>query len=318
MVFSSVIALLLACGLALAYRDRSRALGAEESPVLVNDYVAAFEIVTSFPHDADAFTQGLAFDAGGKLYESDGLYRKSAVRSVDVMTGHSERRVANAANHFGEGIAIVGNRMLQLTWQEKVVNEFSLPDLQLRHSHDLPCAKGTDTQPTRCNEGWGLAYDGKRLYLTDSTDKLFFLNPSTFESVAPPVQIYDHRMKRPVHGVNELEWVDGELWGNVFPMYQGEASECIVRINATDASVIGWIDLRGLQAMQREAVRRTPHNYVLNGIAYHPSSKRLYVTGKQWDKMYHVRVKAAEHDMQKPQWVESNCHLGRADGKRFG
>ena len=205
MVFSSVLALLLACGLALAYKDRlnrnggeGRSLGAEEAPALAGTYVGTFEIVTSFPHDADAFTQGLAFDAGGKLYESDGLYRKSAVRSVDVMTGRSERRVANAAAHFGEGLAVVGNRMLQLTWQEKLVHEFSLPDLQLRHSHDLPCAKGTDTQPTPCREGWGLAYDGARLYLTDSTDKLFFLNPATLESVAPPIQIYDHRMKRPV------------------------------------------------------------------------------------------------------------------------
>jgi len=126
-------------------------------------------------------------------------------------------------------------------------------------------------------------------------------------------------MKRAVHGVNELEWVDGELWGNVFPMYQGEASECIVRLNASDASVLGWIDLRGLLAKQREAVRLSSHNYVLNGIAYHPNSKRLYVTGKQWDHMYQLRIKPASAESQTGKYVESACHLGRADGKRaFG
>ena len=118
--------------------------------------------------------------------------------------------------------------------------------------------------------------------------------------------------------MNALEWVEGELWGNVFPMYQGEASECIVRINATDASVLGWIDMRGLLSRQREAVRRSSHNYVLNGIAYHSNSKRLYVTGKQWDHMYQVRIKPGEEGQQTPQFVESNCHLGPASGMRHG
>jgi len=242
------------------------------------------------------------------------------VRSVHVQSGssetaHGQKRTPNVGNHFGEGIAIVGSRLLQLTWKEQVVNEFALPSLQLTKSHTLPCARGEAGAPP-CREGWGLAYDGaSRLYLTDSTDKLYFLDPSTLQSVAPPRQIYDPRMKRPVHGVNELEWVEGELWGNVFPMYQGEASECIVRINATDATVIGWIDLRGLLAKQREAVRQQSHNYVLNGIAYHSDSKRLYITGKQWDHMYQLRIKPGTTDMQSAKYVEGACHLGRADGK---
>ena len=91
-----------------------------------------------------------------------------------------------------------------------------------------------------------------------------------------------------------------------------------MRLNATDASVLGWVDLRGLLAKQRPDVRRSSHNYVLNGVAYHPNSKRLYVTGKQWDHMYHIRVKAGSSEQQNAQYVESGCHLGRADGKRFG
>jgi len=307
-MFPAAIAALAAASTA------ARSLGAEQSPL--NDaYVSTYEVVTSFPHDGNAFTQGLIFDDAGNLYESDGLYRKSAVREVHVQTGSSHKKVDNQGTHFGEGIAIVGNRLLQLTWQDKVVNEYSLPELTLMATHKLPCAG----EATPCREGWGLAYDGKLLYLTDSTDKLFYLDPTSLQTVAPPRQIYDRRMGRPVHGVNELEMVDGELWGNIFPMYQGEASECIVRINATDASVIGWIDMRGLLAKQRDMVRRSSHNYVFNGIAYHGNSKRLYVTGKQWDHMYHVRVKPAQDDQQTPQFVEGGCHLGRADGKRaFG
>jgi len=199
------------------------------------------------------------------------------------------------------------------------MNVFSLPELNFLHTAAMPCATGKDTQPVTCREGWGLAYDGSRLYYTDSTDKLFYLDPTTFKSVEKPRQIYDPVMKRPVHGVNELEWVDGELWGNVFPMYQGEASECLVRINATDATVIGWVDLRGLLGRQRDAVRSQSHNYVLNGVAYHGTSKRLYVTGKQWDHMYQIRVKPGTAEQQNGHFVDGACHLGRADGKRsFG
>ena len=254
--------LLLTCGLTLVYSDHEvvehfpggRALGAEVSPVASSEgaYVSTYEIVTTFPHEIGAFTQGLAFDANGQLYESDGLYRQSAVRTVHPLTGSSDKKRTNEPHHFGEGIAIIGDRMLQLTWQEKVVHEWKLPDLTLKTTHKLPCANNADPRGA-CREGWGLAYDGAKLYLTDSGDKLFFLDPTTLQSVEPPRTIWDARMNRAVHGVNELEWVDGELWGNVFPMYQGEASECIVRINATDATVLGWIDLRGLLSRQREA-----------------------------------------------------------------
>ena len=310
--------LLVSSAFAFGHLGGQRELGAEVSPIN-SAYVSTYEVVMEFPHDPNAFTQGLIFDAHGQLYESDGLYRQSAVRIVEPRTGASTKRVANPAHHFGEGLAIVGERMLQLTWKEQVVNEFSLPDLQHKHSHKLPCGHGADAHGARCAEGWGLAYDGAKLYMTDSTDKLFFLDPTTLRSVAPPRQIYDPRMERPVHGVNELEWVDGELWGNVLPLYQGEASECIVRLNASDATVLGWIDARGLLARQRDTVRRQPHNLVLNGIAYHEPSKRLYVTGKQWDHMYQVRVKAAPPEHQTAQFVEANCHLGRADGRHaFG
>lgn len=111
-----------------------------------------------------------------------------------------------------------------------------------------------------------------------------------------------------VHGVNELEWVNGELWGNIYPMYQHKSSECVVRIDANTGKVIGWVDLRGLLAKQRSSVRTNSRNFVLNGIAYHEQSGRLYVTGKKWDQMYQIRLKPAPH--LGPDHVKSVCNLG--------
>lgn len=294
-------------------RGAPRELGAEESPI-TDAYVSKYEVITKWPHKGDAFTQGLAFDEQGTLYESDGIQRRSAVRSINVPNGENIAVTRNSATDFGEGITVIGDKLVQLTWQNNVVHEYSLPSLTKTRSRKLAC-RG---EPGGCKEGWGLAYEPSEgvLYMTDSTDKLFTLDPESLQSRGAARSIVDPRMGRAVYGVNELEWVEGELWGNVFPMYQGTASECIVRINATDASVIGWIDMRGLFGSQRVGVRQQPHNYVLNGIAYHKPSKRLYVTGKSWDHMYHVRVVPDEKVHQSAAHVASICSLGDASGLR--
>lgn len=304
-IFYSAVFFILVAG---AYAVQ-RKLGLEASP-LNSAYVSTYEIVQTFAHENDAFTQGLTFDDQGNLYESDGLYGRSGVRHVDVLSGKSKKFVANERAHFGEGLQVVGDRLLQLTWKEQVFNEYQLPSLTKVGTHKLPCA------PT-CHEGWGLAYDPSKsaLYMTDSTDKLFTLDPATLKPTKPAQQIYDKRLGRPINGVNELEFIDGELWGNIYPMYQGTASECLVRINATDASVIGWVDMRGLLAKQRQTVRANSHNYVLNGIAYHSQSGRLYVTGKQWDKMYQIRVTPAERALQTEAHIHQHCSLGRTSGR---
>ena len=343
---AALFAILIAGAVTVTWSRESRNLGFESSPIN-SAYVSTYEVLNTFPHDPDSFTQGLTFDEHGTLYESDGLYGRSGVRIVEVHTGKSKTRTTNERSvratslvvccllvpflspltrlffwslsllaspnlplephlqHFGEGLQVVGQRLLQLTWKEQVLNEYKLPELTKVTTHRMPCA------PT-CREGWGLAYDeaANKLYMTDSTDKLFTLNPATLEPIGAPKQIYDPRLGRPINGVNELEYVDGELWGNVFPMYQGTASECVVRINATDATVIGWLDLRGLLGKQRQAVRANSHNYVLNGIAYHHTSGRLYVTGKQWDHMYQIRVKPAEASQQTAAYVHVACSLG--------
>ena len=199
---------LFICGVAFVASSGSsskRELGAESMPL--NDaFVSSYEIVNTFEHDTSAFTQGLTFDSKGNLYESDGLYGKSAVRSVDVLSGKTKHKTVNERFHFGEGLEVVGDRLLQLTWKEHIYHEYKLPSLEKSGSHQLPCYP-------QCKEGWGLAYDqaSSKLYLTDSTDKLFTLDPLTLKPQGPPMTIFDKRLGRVVNGVNELEWVEGEV-----------------------------------------------------------------------------------------------------------
>ena len=298
-------AALIGVGVLLAsLRNSSRELGGEAAPK-PETYVSGYEIIHTNPHDINAFTQGLAFGPDGTLYESDGLYRHSAVREVDIETGRSRRSFSNPSNIFGEGLVVHGNKLIQLSWKEHIIHELSLPDLKLiRSLHKVIGA-----------EGWGLASDGVRLYVTDSGHELFHVDPETYE-VQRRMPIVDPRLGgaagQRVHGVNELEWVEGELWGNVYPMYQGSHSECIVRINATTAEVIGWIDMHGLLAKQDSHVRNNPGSYVLNGIAYHGDSGRLYVTGKEWKKIYQVRIHPTEYG---PDHVMRKCGLGHVSRK---
>lgn len=193
--------LVVCCGAAFAL---SRELGFEASP-LNNAYVSSYEIVNTFEHSPDAFTQGLTFDEAGNLYESDGLYGKSAVRQIDVLSGKTLAKTSNERAHFGEGLQVVDGRMFQLTWKENVLHEYKVPSLERVKTHALPCSP-------HCKEGWGLAYDGEsKLYLTDSTDKLFTLDAKTLQPIGSHRRIYDPFLGRAINGVNELEWVDGEV-----------------------------------------------------------------------------------------------------------
>ena len=306
-----------------------RALGGDEDFVLPDAYVSTYEIIETIGHKPEAFTQGLTFDESGRyLFSSDGLYKQSMVRKEHVLLREGKTVLAeeastpNAAKHFAEGIAIVGDKLVQLTWQEKQINEFGLDTLEkVREGVPFPVGR----------EGWGLAYDGAKLYVTDSTEYLFHVDPTSYAELArmpvldprlagygngkpawyPGSQSYAKEGPMPIYGVNELEMVEGELWGNVYPMYHRSASECLVRINATSGTVIGWVDMSGLLAKQRLAVRSHPTNYVLNGIAYHKISKRLYVTGKNWDHLYSVRI--VPQPERGPADVAKACGLGGMD-----
>jgi glutaminyl-peptide cyclotransferase len=225
--------------------------------------VAGFKVVAVYPHDPNAFTQGLAI-AGGQLYEGTGLYGQSTIRKVDLTTGRVEKQRPINATYFGEGIAILGDHLYELTWQNGLGIVYDLATFTQQRTFQYT------------GEGWGLTQDGKQLILSDGTAKLRFLDPQTF-AVVREIEVRDHG--QPVTKLNELEYVDGEIWSNVW------YDDRIARISPATGEVLGWIDLAALypkSARSSEAV--------LNGIAYDAAAKRLFVTGKNWPQLYEIEI----------------------------
>ena len=224
----------------------------------------SFKVVKAFPHDPTAFTQGLVF-ADGIFYESTGLRGYSTLRKVTPETGAVIQQVALESQYFAEGLALVGNELLQLTWEEHVGFVYDKATLKRLR---------TFTYPT---EGWGMASDGKSLVMSDGSSRLYFLDPKTQKPVRN-LQVFDG--PRPVERLNELEFIRGELWANVWQ------SDRIARINPATGRVTGWIDLTGL--LRREA--RGPEGDVLNGIAWDKAGDRIFVTGKKWPWLFQIEV----------------------------
>jgi glutamine cyclotransferase len=225
--------------------------------------VAGFKVVAVYPHDPNAFTQGLAI-AGGQLYEGTGLYGQSTIRKVDLTTGRVEKRRPIDATYFGEGIAILGDHLYELTWQHGIGIVYDLATFSQQRTFQYT------------GEGWGLTQDGRELILSDGSSKLRFLDPQTF-AVVREIDVRDHG--QPVTKLNELEYVEGEIWSNVW------YDDRIARISPTTGEVLGWIDLAALypkSARSSEAV--------LNGIAYDAAAKRLFVTGKNWPQLYEIEI----------------------------
>ena len=224
--------------------------------------VVAVEPVRAYPHDSTAFTQGLVWEAG-RLYESTGRYGESSLRLVELETGRVLQRVELGREYFGEGLAALGGRLYQLTWKEGVA--FVYDPATLRRIGQVQYA----------GEAWGLASDGERLIVSDGSSYLTFVHPETFQ-VDTTIRVLDGG--RPVDQLNELEWVRGELWANVWHTHQ------IVRIDPRTGRVIGRLDLSALIPPARDP------EAVLNGIAYDPDANRLLVTGKLWPRLYEIRV----------------------------
>jgi glutamine cyclotransferase len=222
-----------------------------------------FKVVAVYPHDPNAFTQGLAI-AGGQLYEGTGLYGQSTIRKVDLATGRVEKQRPINAMYFGEGIAILDGHLYQLTWQNGIGIVYDLATFSQQRTFQYT------------GEGWGLTQDGKQLILSDGSAKLRFLDPQTF-AVVREIDVRDHG--QPVTKLNELEYIDGEIWSNVW------YDDRIARISPATGEVLGWIDLAALypkSARSSEAV--------LNGIAYDAAAKRLFVTGKNWPQLYEIEI----------------------------
>jgi glutaminyl-peptide cyclotransferase len=222
-----------------------------------------YRVVRSYPHDRQAYTQGLVYREG-VLYEGTGLNGQSNIRKVRLETGEVLQTRRLDARYFGEGIAIVGNNLIQLTWQTEVGFVYDLATFEPRSTFKYP------------GEGWGLTYDGKRLIMSDGSPVLRFLDPTTLHETGR-LTVRDAGI--PVEELNELEVVKGEIYANVYQ------TERIARISPKTGLITGWIDLSGLL---------TPHEAagteVLNGIAYDAAKDRLFVTGKLWPKLFEIQV----------------------------
>ena len=226
----------------------------------------AYRVIASYPHDPEAFTQGLLF-ADGKLHESTGRYGHSSVRTVDLASGRVLRQRRLPDDRFGEGLALIGGRLHQLTWKAGDGFTYDLTSLAPIGGFRYD------------GEGWGLAANGESLVMSDGSAELRFLDPAALTEVRR-LQVRDGA--EPVAGLNELEYVEGDLYANVWP------SDRIAVINPANGQVRGWLDLTGLLPL----VFRTPRTDVLNGIAYDAEGQRLFVTGKNWPRLFQIEVTA--------------------------
>ena len=223
-----------------------------------------YRVVNVFPHDRGAFTQGLAWD-GGTLLESTGLYGSSSLRRVQLETGNVLKSRPLGKKLFGEGAAVAGDRVIQLTWRS---GKGLIYD---RESLDL-----LSTFVVR-GEGWGIAWDGNQLVMSDGSDTLRFLDPESFGETRR-MRVSDG--SAPVTNLNELEYIQGKIWANRY--YTDE----IVIIDPETGKVEGRIDLKGIL----KATDRKPNTDVLNGIAWDSEENRLFVTGKRWPKLFEIRT----------------------------
>ncbi|HEX5165517.1 MAG TPA: glutaminyl-peptide cyclotransferase, partial [Thermomicrobiales bacterium] len=229
--------------------------------------VYGYRIVNSYPHDPAAFTQGLDIDDGA-LFEGTGLNGESSLRRVNLTTGEVLQQVNLPEEFFGEGIVVFGERIYQITWQSQTAFVYDRETFEQLETHSYP------------TEGWGLTTDGERLIMSDGSSTIFFRDPETF---AESRHIDVHDGEDPVVRLNELEWVNGEIWANVWQ------TDLIARIDPATGAVVGWIDLTGLLQPEDQAGHKVD---VLNGIAVDEATGKLYVTGKLWPALYEIELVA--------------------------
>ncbi|HQZ82605.1 MAG TPA: glutaminyl-peptide cyclotransferase [Pyrinomonadaceae bacterium] len=243
--------------------------------------VYGFEIVKTYPHDPKAFTEGLYFK-DGFLYESTGEKGESSLRKVELETGKVVQKWDLPREDFGEGIAEVNGKIYQLTYQQGLCRQFDAADFKLLKEFHYP------------GEGWGMTTDGSLLYMTDGTHVIRVMDPETFKSKRMIVVKRDDG--EPQMRLNELEWVKGELWANVWHSEDPEVlgkPNYIARIDPNSGAIVGWIDLAGISP-DDQARSNNPNDAkaenTLNGIAYDAAGDRIFVTGKDWKNLYEIRL----------------------------
>lgn len=221
------------------------------------------EVVAEYPHDVEAYTQGLFFH-DGQMYESTGLHGKSTLRKVDFTTGEAVQKIGFNEKYFIEGSVVMGDNLYVLTWETRMAFIYDAETLEFKTSWKYP------------REGWGITTDGKKLIASDGSATLYFMD----ENFKVERKVMVKHEERPVRWLNELEYIDGKIWANVY------TSDEIVIINPKDGTVEGVVDCRGLLPDSL----RTPATDVLNGIAYDPMTKKIYLTGKNWPKLYEIKL----------------------------
>ena len=241
--------------------DNGKGQGVEESP---QAQAVSANLVREYPHDTAAFTQGLVYHAG-HFYESTGRTGHSTLREVEIATGKVLRRHDVPAQHFAEGLALHNGQLYQLTWQDRVGFIYSAGDF-----------RQVGTFPYE-GEGWGLTTDGQSLILSDGSNQLRFIDPGS-NTVRRTVSVMDGTVY--VNDLNELEWVKGEVWANVWH------TDRIARIDPQTGRVKGWVELTGLMDPSRLVDKES----VANGIAYDAATNRLWVTGKLWPALFEISV----------------------------
>lgn len=232
-----------------------------------------YEIVNTFKHDAKAFTQGLVFHEGF-LYESTGQTGRSTLRKVELESGKVLQKYDLAPEIFGEGMTILNGKVYQLSWQNGLAWSYNLEDFKLIKEFRY------------AGEGWGLTHDGTNLIMSDSSHVLRVVNPENFETLRTIPVFRDNGI--PLVKINELEWVKGEIWANVWHSEDIGLPNHIARIDPNNGKILGWINLDGISP---EDTGRDGEN-VLNGIAYDEKTDRIFVTGKQWKRLFEIKLKA--------------------------
>jgi glutamine cyclotransferase len=227
-----------------------------------------YTVVRAYPHDREAFTQGLVYLGDGELIEGTGLNGRSSLRRVRLETGEVLQHYDLSSEYFGEGVAVLGERVYQLTWRSGVGFVYGLDTFALQRTFNYP------------TEGWGLTHDGQRLIMSDGTDALYFLDPATLAATGS-LRVRDG--EAPVTQLNELEYVNGWVYANVWQ------TDRVAKIDPATGRVAAWLDLSGLLSAEDRA---QPVD-VLNGLAYDAATERLFVTGKLWPKLFEIRLAAS-------------------------
>ena len=228
--------------------------------------IYSYEIINTYPHDITSYTQGLEFYKG-ELFESTGQYNESKLRKVDYKTGDVLKNIDLKNGYFGEGLTVLDDKIYQLTWQADTgfiydVNTFEKLNI-FRYNNS--------------KEGWGICNDGKSLYKSDGTEKIWTLNTTTV-SEDDKIEVYTNKAK--IKSLNELEWINGKIYANI---YQQNG---VVIVNPKNGAVEGVIDFSPL----KDLVKQHSGLDVLNGIAYNPETETIFVTGKRWDKLFEVKI----------------------------